>query len=105
MAKCVFCGGELRHEDNTTYTNTIDLAETQGRMVHIVVFGVPAEVCQRCGEKEFSGEVADKLLAFAKTAEDEAAAKFVKGRLIYTYEGQFGELPAFGSASQRRKAS
>ncbi|MBI3944993.1 MAG: YgiT-type zinc finger protein [Armatimonadetes bacterium] len=43
---CVFCGGEIEHR-------TARVIEEIGDEI-IVVEGVPAGVCVRCGEKEFT---------------------------------------------------
>jgi HTH-type transcriptional regulator / antitoxin MqsA len=55
--KCVFCGGE------TTETCTTFSHEEEGK--YFIVEHVPAEVCERCGEKTYSPEVTDELLKFA----------------------------------------
>ena len=48
MNRCVFCGGNVREE-----IVTIDI-RVEGGLV--VIEDVPAEVCQKCGEKTFSPE-------------------------------------------------
>jgi HTH-type transcriptional regulator/antitoxin MqsA len=58
LMKCVFCGGTLKHE-MVTFTYDDDDQ-------YILVEHVPAEVCSRCGEKLYTPEVTDALLAFAK---------------------------------------
>jgi len=55
--KCVFCGGKTT-ETCTTFSN-----EVAGK--YFIVEHVPAEVCERCGEKTYSPEVTDELLKFA----------------------------------------
>ncbi|GAK49441.1 hypothetical protein U14_00663 [Candidatus Moduliflexus flocculans] len=56
--KCVFCGGQLKRAAVTfTY-------EERGR--YMFVEHVPADICEQCGEKLYSPEVADALLALAK---------------------------------------
>ncbi|MEW6667092.1 MAG: type II toxin-antitoxin system MqsA family antitoxin [Thermodesulfobacteriota bacterium] len=55
--KCVFCGAE------TTQTCATFSFEDEGR--YFIVEHVPAEVCERCGEKTYSPEVTDELLKFA----------------------------------------
>jgi len=56
--RCVFCGGETRKKCVTfSY-------EEEGK--YFFVENVPAEVCERCGEKTYSPEVTDELLKFAK---------------------------------------
>ena len=55
--KCVFCGGK------TTQTCTTFSHEEGGK--YFIVEHVPAEVCERCGEKTYSPEVTDELLKFA----------------------------------------
>jgi HTH-type transcriptional regulator / antitoxin MqsA len=56
--RCVFCGGETR-KMCVTFSY-----EEKGK--YFLVENVPAEVCERCGEKTYSPEVADELLKFAK---------------------------------------
>ena len=56
--KCVFCGGE------TKPTLVTFSYEEENR--YFLVEHVPAEVCERCGEKTYSSEVTDELLKFAK---------------------------------------
>jgi len=56
--KCVFCGGE------TTKKRVTFSYEEEDR--YFLVENVPAEVCERCGEKTYSPEVTDELLKFAK---------------------------------------
>ena len=34
---------------------------------HLLIEHVPAEVCEKCGEKTYSPEVTDELLRFAKS--------------------------------------
>ena len=55
--RCVFCGGKVE--------NKIVTFEYQDGGQLIVVENVPAEVCESCGERTYSPEVADKLLHFA----------------------------------------
>ena len=55
--KCVFCGGEAE-------LKTVTFSYEQGDK-HLIVENVPAEVCERCGEKTYSSEVTDELLRFA----------------------------------------
>ena len=56
--KCVFCGGV------TTQTRATFSFEEEGK--YFFVEHVPAEVCERCGEKTYSPDVTDELLKFAK---------------------------------------
>jgi len=56
--KCVFCGGDTK---KTTVTFSYEEDER-----YFLVEHVPAEVCERCGEKTYSPEVTDELLKFAK---------------------------------------
>lgn len=56
--KCVFCGGKVV-ETKVTFTY-----EEEDK--YLIVEHVPAEVCQKCGEKMYSPEVTDELLRFAR---------------------------------------
>jgi len=56
--KCVFCGGETEKR-----TVTFSYEEDDK---HFLVEHVPAEVCERCGEKTYSPEVTEELQKFAK---------------------------------------
>jgi HTH-type transcriptional regulator/antitoxin MqsA len=56
--KCVFCGGDTKHM-LVTFSY-----EEENR--YFLVEHVPAEVCERCGEKTYSPAVTDELLKFAK---------------------------------------
>jgi len=56
--KCVFCGSAVK-EQTVTFSY-----EEGGR--HLIVEHVPAEVCEKCGEKTYSPKVTDELLKFAK---------------------------------------
>ena len=56
--RCVFCSGETK-KMSVTFSY-----EEDNRF--FLVEHVPAEVCERCGEKTFSPEVTDELLKFAK---------------------------------------
>lgn len=84
MRRCIFCGGELRYEENTTYSQTI---EDGGRVVRVVIDSVPADVCQRCGQKEYSEEVTKRLLALVKTAKADARDELVASR-FYTFKSK-----------------
>jgi HTH-type transcriptional regulator/antitoxin MqsA len=56
--KCAFCCGETKHIIVTfSY-------EEENRC--FLVEHVPAEVCERCGEKTYSPDVTDQLLKFSK---------------------------------------
>lgn len=56
--KCVFCGSKTKKSKVTFVYEDEDK--------YLLVEGVPAEVCTKCGEKTYSPEVTDKLLEFAK---------------------------------------
>lgn len=56
--RCVFCGGEMR-KMLVTFSY-----EEEGKF--FLVEHVPAEVCERCGEKTYSPDVTAELLKFAK---------------------------------------
>ncbi len=56
--KCVFCGGTVREE---TVTFTYEEGDR-----FLLVEHVPAEVCERCGEKTYAPQVAEDLLRFAR---------------------------------------
>lgn len=56
--KCVFCGGETKKTEVTFSYEEGDK--------YFLVEHVPAEVCERCGEKTYSPDVTDELLKFAK---------------------------------------
>ena len=56
--KCIVCGGET---ENKLVTFSYD---ENGKF--LLVEHVPAEVCNRCGERTYSPEVTDQLLKFAK---------------------------------------
>jgi len=56
--RCVFCGGETK-KMSVTFSY-----EEEGKF--FLVERVPAEVCERCGEKTYSPDVTDELLKFAK---------------------------------------
>ena len=56
--RCVFCGGEMK-KMLVTFSY-----EEEGR--YFLVEHVPAEVCERCGEKTYSPKVTDELLKFAQ---------------------------------------
>jgi YgiT-type zinc finger domain-containing protein len=57
--KCVFCGGKMQKQI------VVFQHEDAGRW--IIVENVPAEVCAECGETEYSREVVDKVMRFAKS--------------------------------------
>ncbi|MBM4147244.1 MAG: type II toxin-antitoxin system MqsA family antitoxin [Nitrospira sp.] len=56
--KCGFCNGETK-KMLVTFSY-----EEENR--YFFVENVPAEVCERCGEKTYSPDVADELLKFSK---------------------------------------
>ena len=56
--KCVFCGGTVKKE-------LVTFGYEEGDR-HLLVEHVPAEVCEKCGEKTYSPKVTDELLRFAK---------------------------------------
>jgi YgiT-type zinc finger domain-containing protein len=51
--KCFECGGEM------TENSTILHLEKDGQP--LIIEGVPAKVCQQCGEEYISGPVAEKI--------------------------------------------
>jgi YgiT-type zinc finger domain-containing protein len=55
--KCVFCGGETKEM-------TVTFSYEEGDK-YFLVQHVPAEVCERCGERTYSPAVTDELLKFA----------------------------------------
>lgn len=59
--KCVFCRHGETHPGTATFT-----LERGGATV--VVKGVPARVCNNCGEKYVDEEAASRLLALAEEA-------------------------------------
>jgi HTH-type transcriptional regulator/antitoxin MqsA len=56
--KCVFCGGETK-----SMLVTFGYEEENR---YFFVEHVPAEVCERCGEKTYSPDVTNELLKFAR---------------------------------------
>lgn len=82
MKRCIFCGGNLRRKESATYRQTV---EDAGRVVRVVVEKVPADVCQRCGEAEYSAEVAERLLSLVQAAKADAKQEQVASR-FYSYE-------------------
>jgi YgiT-type zinc finger domain-containing protein len=56
--KCVFCGGKVEKK-------SVTFSYEEGDK-HLIVEHVPAEVCDKCGEKTYSPDVTDELLKFAK---------------------------------------
>lgn len=58
MSQCVFCGGDLV-EQLTTFVHE------DGDQFWIVR-NVPAFVCTRCGEKEYTQETTQRVLALLK---------------------------------------
>lgn len=56
--RCVFCGGRVEKRMVTFSYEEEDK--------HLLVEHIPAEVCDKCGEKTYSPEVVDELLRFAK---------------------------------------
>ncbi len=56
--KCVFCDGETKKQ-------AVTFSYEEGDR-YFLVEHVPAEVCERCGEKTYSPDVADEMLKFAK---------------------------------------
>jgi YgiT-type zinc finger domain-containing protein len=56
--QCVFCGGRA-----VTETVTFTYEEDDK---YIFIEHVPADVCERCGEKMYTPEVTDKLLRIAR---------------------------------------
>jgi len=56
--QCTFCGGEAVKE---TVTFTYEEADK-----YIFIEHVPADVCERCGEKMYAPDVTDELLRIAR---------------------------------------
>lgn len=61
MNKCYFCGGE-QVDQLTTFVH-----EENGQLR--VIRHVPAKVCSRCGEKEFSPQVTEQILELLEQAQ------------------------------------
>jgi YgiT-type zinc finger domain-containing protein len=55
--KCVFCGGETKKMSVTFSYEDEDK--------FFLVEHVPAEICERCGEKTYARDVTDELMKFA----------------------------------------
>ena len=72
---------------STKYAQTL---EEEGRVLRVVIDDVPADVCVRCGEKEYVTEVAERILAIVQKAKAEARKQLVGSR-FYSYDGR--ELP------------
>jgi HTH-type transcriptional regulator / antitoxin MqsA len=56
--ECVFCKGKVQSKNVTfiyEHDNHVFLIEN-----------VPAEVCEKCGEKTYSPEITDEIIKFAK---------------------------------------
>ncbi len=66
--KCVFCGGTLKEK-------LVTFSYEEGDR-YLIVEHVPAEVCEKCGEKTYSPKVTDELLRFAKN--EFKPKKFIK---------------------------
>ena len=60
MNKCYFCGGE-QVEELTTFIH-------EENEQFQVIRHVPARVCTRCGEKEFTPQTTKQILALLKQA-------------------------------------
>lgn len=58
MDRCVFCGGDVKED-----IVTLDL-RVGNRL--LVIEDVPAEVCQKCGEKTFSPETTKMIQVIAR---------------------------------------
>ena len=56
--KCVFCGGEVKTKSVTF------VYDDEGK--YLAVENVPAEVCDKCGEKTYAPEIARALLNYAR---------------------------------------
>jgi len=54
VTSCYFCGGELK-EELTTFVYQ------EGERIYLVK-NVPAWVCQKCGEREYSQEVTHQVV-------------------------------------------
>jgi YgiT-type zinc finger domain-containing protein len=59
MNKCHVCGSQEIREKLVKET-----FEVEGKMV--MIEGIPAQVCQRCGEVTFSSEVAENIRLIIK---------------------------------------
>jgi HTH-type transcriptional regulator/antitoxin MqsA len=57
--ECPFCGGKVVKE-KVTFTYEEDEK-------YIFIEHVPADVCERCGEKMYTPDVTDELLRIART--------------------------------------
>ena len=58
MNTCYFCGGELEEQ------LTAFVSEENGQFR--IIRHVPAKVCKRCGEKEYTPEVTQQILNLLK---------------------------------------
>jgi YgiT-type zinc finger domain-containing protein len=58
MKKCYFCRGEIQEQPVDVIRNRKEsaLSETKGQV--FIIENVPALVCQRCGERYYTAEVA-----------------------------------------------
>lgn len=64
--KCVMCN------NGDTQPGRVNVTLSRGETV-IVIKGVPADVCENCGEYYLSETVTEKVLAQAKTAVEQGA--------------------------------
>ena len=64
--KCVMCN------NGDTQPGFVNVTLSRGETV-VVVKGVPADVCENCGEYYLSETVTEKILAQAKTAVEHGA--------------------------------
>ncbi len=55
---CVFCGGKVESKNATFIYEHGDH--------FLLIRNVPAEVCEKCGEKTYSPEITDEVLKFAR---------------------------------------
>ena len=55
---CVFCGGKVEAKNVTFIYEQGDF--------FFMIKNVPAEVCDKCGEKTFSPEITDEIIKFSK---------------------------------------
>lgn len=72
----------MHHKLSTKYAQTL---EQEGRVLCVVIEAVPADVCERCGEKEYTTEVAEHILAILQKVKTDAKEELVASR-FYSYE-------------------
>ena len=77
MNRCTNSGGQTHHE-----LVTFNYQEDDRFML---IENVPAEVCEKCGERTYTPEVTDALLNFAK--KNSEPAKFIEVP-VFNYAGK-----------------